>query len=108
MKRIRDFFYNFTNWENMSSLDVLKDYLKQEPKQEGKNYKFQCPTCMDSSEDNLIYNEDKDIVTCFANEQHSKDLLKAMKQFDIKGVVVCESPNIEEDAKILADYYENL
>ena len=31
-----------------------------------------------------------------------------MRKFDIKGVVVCESPNIEEDAKILADYYKSL
>ena len=37
-----------------------------------------------------------------------QDLLKAMKAFDIKGVVVCESPSIEDDAKILADYYKSL
>ena len=37
-----------------------------------------------------------------------KDLLKAMKKFDIKGVLVCESPNIEIDTKILKDYYESL
>jgi len=37
-----------------------------------------------------------------------KDLLKAMKKFDIKGVVVCESPNIEDDAIILAQYYDSL
>lgn len=37
-----------------------------------------------------------------------KDLLLAMKKFDIKGAVVCESPNIEIDAKILADYYYSL
>ena len=37
-----------------------------------------------------------------------QDLLKAMKSFDIKGVVVCESPNIEIDTKILADFYKSL
>ncbi len=37
-----------------------------------------------------------------------KDLLKAFKEFGIKGAVVCESPNIEEDAKLLKDYYLNL
>ncbi len=36
------------------------------------------------------------------------DLLKAMKKFNVKGVLVCESPNIEEDAKLLADYYRSL
>lgn len=37
-----------------------------------------------------------------------KDLLKAFKAFDIKGAIVCESPNIEEDAKLLKDYYSAL
>ena len=37
-----------------------------------------------------------------------KDLLKAFKAFDIKGAVVCESPNIEDDAKLLKDYYLSL
>lgn len=37
-----------------------------------------------------------------------KDLLKAFKSFGIKGVVVCESPNIEDDAKLLKDYYLSL
>ena len=33
------------------------------------------------------------------------DLLKVMKSFGIKGALVCESPNIEEDAKLLKDTY---
>lgn len=37
-----------------------------------------------------------------------KDLLKAMKKFDIKGALVCESPNIEIDTKILKDYWEGI
>lgn len=37
-----------------------------------------------------------------------KDLLKAFKTFDVKGVIVCESPNIEDDAKLLKDYYYSL
>ena len=37
-----------------------------------------------------------------------KDLLKAFKDFGVKGVIVCESPNIEEDAKLLKDYYRSL
>ena len=37
-----------------------------------------------------------------------KDLLKAFKEFVVKGAVVCESPNIEVDAKILSDYYLSL
>jgi len=37
-----------------------------------------------------------------------KDLLKAFKKFNIKGAIVCESPNIEEDCKLLKDYYDSL
>lgn len=37
-----------------------------------------------------------------------KDLLKAFKKFDVKGAIVCESPNIEIDTKILKEYYLNL
>lgn len=37
-----------------------------------------------------------------------KDLLKAFKDFNIKGAIVCESPNIEDDAKLLKDYYMSL
>lgn len=37
-----------------------------------------------------------------------KDLLKAFKDFSVKGAIVCESPNIEDDAKLLKDYYLSL
>lgn len=37
-----------------------------------------------------------------------KDLLKALKAFDVKGALVCESPNIEIDTKILKEYYLSL
>ena len=37
-----------------------------------------------------------------------KDLLKAFKDFKVKGVIICESPNIEEDCKLLKDYYNSI
>ena len=37
-----------------------------------------------------------------------KELLKAFKDFSIKGVIVCESPNIEDDAKLMKEYYLGL
>ncbi|HWJ03988.1 MAG TPA: AP endonuclease, partial [Verrucomicrobiae bacterium] len=36
------------------------------------------------------------------------ELLKAFKAFDIKGLVICESPNIEDDAMLLQNYYNSL
>lgn len=37
-----------------------------------------------------------------------RDLLKALKEFNCKGVVVCESPNIEEDALLLQKTYNEI
>jgi deoxyribonuclease-4 len=37
-----------------------------------------------------------------------KDLLRAMKVFNVKGVLTCESPNIEDDTKLLKDFYMGL
>ena len=37
-----------------------------------------------------------------------KDLLKAMKEFNVKGALVCESPNIEADCRLFKDYYMSL
>lgn len=37
-----------------------------------------------------------------------KDLIRVWKEFKIKGVVTCESPNIEEDALLLKKTYEKL
>ncbi len=34
-----------------------------------------------------------------------KDLLKALKAQDAKGYVICNSPNLEKDAKLLKDFY---
>ncbi len=42
------------------------------------------------------------------SDMNYKALLKALKDFNIKGAVVCESPNIEDDAKLLKEYYLSL
>jgi len=42
------------------------------------------------------------------SDMNYKDLLKAMKSFEVKGALVCESPNIEIDTKLLKDYYLSL
>jgi deoxyribonuclease IV len=42
----------------------------------------------------------------FAESQFNyKDAIKVWKEFNMKGVVICESPNIEGDAIIARDYY---
>ena len=42
------------------------------------------------------------------SDMNYKDLLKAFKKFNVNGVIVCESPNIEGDAKLLKEYYNSL
>lgn len=42
------------------------------------------------------------------SDMNYKDLLKAMKEFGVKGALVCESPNIEGDCKLLKDYYYSI
>lgn len=37
-----------------------------------------------------------------------KDCMKALKQYDVAGCIVCESPTLEIDAKLLKDYYYSL
>jgi deoxyribonuclease-4 len=35
------------------------------------------------------------------------DLLKALKDFDVRGIIICESPNLEEDAILLQKKYKS-
>lgn len=41
-------------------------------------------------------------------DMNYKDVLRALKEFNVKGALICESPNIEEDCKLLKDYYLSL
>ncbi|GAI05816.1 unnamed protein product, partial [marine sediment metagenome] len=36
------------------------------------------------------------------------ELLRALKDYDVKGLVICESPNLEEDALLLQTTYDTL
>jgi deoxyribonuclease-4 len=40
------------------------------------------------------------------SEFRYEELLKALKEFKVKGVVICESPNIEEDALLMKKTFE--
>lgn len=42
------------------------------------------------------------------SDMNYKDLLKVLKEFGVKGALVCESPNIEDDCKLLKDYYYSI
>ena len=42
------------------------------------------------------------------SDMNYKDLLRALKEFQVKGVLVCESPNIETDCLMLKQHYATL
>ena len=42
------------------------------------------------------------------SDMNYKDLLRVMKEFGVKGALVCESPNIEDDCKLFKDYYYSI
>jgi len=42
------------------------------------------------------------------SDMNYKDLLKVFKEYKLKGVVVCESPNLEEDALLLKKTYDGI
>ena len=45
-------------------------------KVQGNEFIFQCPYCMDTGMDNLKFNEQKGILHCFANPEHSKKIFR--------------------------------
>ena len=51
---------------------------------------------------------EKQHLNLLESDMNYKDLLKAFKTFSIEGVIVCESPNIEDDCKLLKEYYLSL
>ncbi|MCQ2789302.1 MAG: TIM barrel protein [bacterium] len=58
----------------------------------------------------IAYSEkgEKNHLPLIESDMNYKDLLKALKKFNVKGALVCESPNIEDDCKLLKDYYLSL
>ncbi len=42
------------------------------------------------------------------SDMNYKDLIKVLKEFGVKGALVCESPNIEDDCKLLKEFYNSL
>ena len=51
---------------------------------------------------------EKKHLTLEESDMNYKDLLRAFKTFGVKGVIVCESPNIEDDAALMKQYYMSL
>jgi len=65
---------------NKLPLSVLEQYLGSPERNRNNEIEWQCPICAeegnDNSRDNLKYNTQKGVLYCFANPQHSKEILK--------------------------------
>lgn len=48
---------------------------------------------------------EKNHLNLLESDMNYQDLIRAFKKFDVKGALVCESPNIEEDCKLIKEYY---
>lgn len=44
----------------------------------GPHVYFQCPYCLDKGKDNMIFTPSKHLLKCFADDTHSKELLKTI------------------------------
>jgi deoxyribonuclease-4 len=58
----------------------------------------------------IEYNEKGEVKHLNLKESdfNYKDLAKVLKEFKVKGVIISESPNLEEDALLLKQTYENI
>lgn len=76
------------------TLNDITDYLGEPRTKIGRELIWQCPYCLDEHKDNLHYNPDKNILWCFANEQHSKDILSEImkKKYESKRMENKEIP----------------
>jgi hypothetical protein len=73
---------------NNLTLNQVTSILGQPTGKQGGEYVWQCPYCMDSHKDNMRFNERKGLLWCFADPEHSKEVLKKMngKESDYKPV----------------------
>ena len=58
------------------TLEKLIEHLGEPVRQRGAEYEWQCPFCQDWHEDNLKFNENKGVLYCFANPEHSKTIIR--------------------------------
>lgn len=62
------------------SYNEICSYLGEPLKQSGGHSFWQCPICMDSGKDNLVYTHSKELLTCFADNSHSHEIYKRISQ----------------------------
>lgn len=92
--------------ENIVLQDLI-NYLGEPTNNQGSEYKWRCPICNslggDTTGDNLCFNEKKQILKCFADDQHSKDVLSEIN----KEILGKNKNNLKQNIKRWNDYLLN-
>lgn len=92
------------------TLNDIQEYLGQTGKKIGQEICFMCPICQDHrGKDNLHYNPNKNVLWCFANQEHNKQILSEImkKKHEVKRMENKEIPAyIKNQEKYL--YYMEL
>lgn len=89
--------------------DKIVNHLGQPEKTANGHSYWQCPYCVDSGKDNIVYTHKNGLFTCFANSDHSRQILSDMAKNmptatpaknipkDIKEPVPDKKPSITDD-----------
>lgn len=80
-------------------------FLGEPLKNYGGHSYWQCPICLDSGKDNLVYTHSKELLTCFADNSHSHEIYKRIaqsgnKEFDYKPVKKLEPKKVQLEINI--------
>lgn len=111
---------------NSITFDEVKTILGEPRKKLSGEWVWQCKYCQDSHHDNMRFNEDKGLLWCFADPEHSKEIVKEIyanrqnegyksnyvptKKVEIKNVIPKWELNKEEYLKYMCltqDYLLN-
>ena len=60
----------------------IENYLGTPVKTMNGHSYWMCPYCRDTGKDNLVYTQKNGLLTCFANDEHSKDVLREINKSD--------------------------
>lgn len=67
------------NTPDKLTFDEVISHFGQPVKTISDESEWQCPYCKDTGKDNLKYNHKKQILTCFANQEHGHEIFKNIK-----------------------------
>ncbi|MGM5485073.1 MAG: TIM barrel protein [Nanobdellota archaeon] len=101
-----DFSHLHARTSKMNSLEEFRDIFSEVEKHLGKEGLKNIHGHISG----INYSEkgERNHLILQESDMNYKELLRTMKEFNCKGNVICESPNIEEDSLLMQKYYRSL